>query len=149
MKKQIIALLLAVLLTGCGEKDEERVTITVPENVSEVIIAPYGSEELAFSYTAPEKVQLFVEYLQSLQLTVTEEDPGEYMGANRIITLISEDGKTAVYNHYGNLFFREMDGIWADMEYEQAAMLDEIIVENYPDIPPEEDYFEFKGDQEN
>lgn len=141
MRKIIVFLLMlscVFVLTGCSETVE----ITVPDNVSMVSIAPYDSEKMTFCYTDTEKIQVFVDYIQSLTPTETEKDVSLYAGMHYTITLHSSDGTTTKYTHYGNLFFRQENGIWGDIPYEQASKLELLLNENEPDIPAENPLFE-------
>lgn len=141
MRKYIVFLLMLsciFILTGCNKAVE----ITVPDNVSMVSIAPYDSEKMTFCYTDAEKVQVFVNYIQSLTPSETKAEVYLYAGMNYIITLHCSDGTTTKYEHYGNLFFRQENGVWGDIPYEQASKLDLLLKEYEPDIPAENPLFQ-------
>ncbi len=134
----IFIMICILLLAGCNH----HVEISIPEDVSEVIVAPYGSKDMTFKYTDAQKVKVFTEYIQSLTLSETKENPDEYDGMSYTIKMVSSNGDTMEYQHYGNLFFKQSNGVWCDMSYKQASEFEELLKENDPDVPAEKSLFQ-------
>ena len=140
MKKRLVFTLatccILAVLAGCGS-----IKVSVPDHPARVIVSPYGSAETTFEYTEPEKVDAVAEYMRSLDLRKTNKTASEYDGIAYIITIVSTDGSSVSYTHFGNMFFRTGEGDWYALEYNQAVGLEELLYRLTPDIPAENPLF--------
>ena len=139
MKKTIVILLAVMLiftqLAACGQKEPPG-SVSLPENIDKLTVSWNGSSRTTFSYTDPAKIKSVAEYLSSLVLETTKEDPTLYAGGGWVITVFSGD-ETLEMNHYGNMFFQTADKKWWEISYDQAAELDELVKKMLPDEMPE------------
>lgn len=142
MKKLIsFILLLTVAMNLCACSNKTNGTVTLPENIDKLTIALNSGPALTFSYTDGEKIRVIAEYLSSLDLTPTKEDPSEYTGGGWEITVTSGTNTIDLF-HYGNLFFKTADGKWWAISYEQAEKFTTLLKENVPDELPKNKVFD-------
>ena len=146
MKKAVLLLFTVawlLLLTAC----HMAIPVTVPDEVVEAAVAPYGSELMTFRYTDAEKISVFVDYIRQLRVVgpSPKDDPHEMQGMGYCVTFVSSDGKETVYEMYGNDFFRQKDEEWGKWyrlaSYEQATAFVDLLREYEPDIPAEKPLF--------
>lgn len=124
----LTGLLLVAVLAGCTTGIER----IEPNNVERIEVAssPASDTLPARTYADREQIGRIVSYLNDLRLTTHfSENPDEYCGQTFYLTLVCTDGSMRKFTHFGNLFFREGDGAWRRMEYEQAAQLEMMLRE--------------------
>jgi len=150
-----IVFIFSFLVVSCGQHssgaysentltpESTEVFITVPDNVTEVIISPRFTKEMTFTYTDVSKIDAVVSYIKELgSLTkATATAPELFVGAydsplNYEITLNTSDGNTEVYYLLGNNYFKQgQDGAWGDISYETRMAFRDIVQENEADVP--------------
>jgi len=130
----VSVLVLLFLLAGCDENP-----IEIKENGItrlEIYSLP-NTDTYNRIYTDSEKIAVIIEYLTGLSLQVNfPENPDEYSGMAKIITIIYDDGTEVVYNHFGNMFFgiRTDDTlVWYRMKYDEAIKFENLIQINSSD----------------
>ncbi len=148
-------LIFCILLVSCGqhnsssssdnalESETTEVLITVPDNVSEVVIVPRYIKEMTFKYTDASKIDAIVSYISDLGILskTTATDPELFVGSyqapmNYEITLNTSDGNTEVYYLLGNNYFKQgQEGVWCDIEYETRIAFRDMMQELEPDVP--------------
>lgn len=129
-----VALLLAVLLTGCTGKIEH----IEPNSVEQIAVESLPqSETWARTYTDRDKIGRIVSYLNGLQLrSFFAENPDEYAGQALVLTVTFADGTAREFTHFGNMFFREGGGAWQRMAYAQAVELETLLNDLPGDAAP-------------
>lgn len=136
--KRLIAIVLTLVcilgLVSCGKQDSTLVEL--PDNIEKITIAWNGGPLTTFSYTDSEKIGEIVEYISSLELISTKENPAEYDGGMWLITIYTNSEMLEMV-HSGNMFFKTSDNKWWEIPYKQANELEAILKENLPDELPQ------------
>ena len=137
--KKIITLILTLsclltLIIYCRTNNTGQVTL--PDDIKKITIAWNGGPFTTFSYTDDAKINALADYLTSLQLASTQEDPAEYLGGGWQI-IVQTDSETIEMWHCHNRFFQTPDGKWWSITYEQASALTTLLKENIPDEMPQ------------
>ena len=60
----------------------------------------------------------------------------QYNGGGWVITIETEVGSFGMH-HYGNLFFKTIDGKWWEIPYAQAVAFESLLKDNIPDVLPQ------------
>ncbi len=119
MKRIGIFLLLAVLVTGCGKKEEP----TVHRVVTGVQVEYDGhGETLSRTYSKPSSVQSILTYLRILRPYGPAVPKGEYDSTCRI-TLQYSYGPDSVYLQQGNSYLCRDGGDWQNIDDSRASLL--------------------------
>lgn len=131
----VLIVILVFLLCSCARTG----IVALPENITKISVSWNGGPNNAFSYTDPEKISYFVQYFTSLELSKAREDPMQYNGGGWVITVETESESFGMH-HYGNLFFRTIDGKWWEIPYAQAVAFEPLLKDNIPDVLPQNEH---------
>ncbi len=124
------------------ESETTEVLITVPDNVSEVIISPRSVKDMTFKYTDASKIDAIASYIRDLGiLTKCGGNPGLSTGTSSTrmdyeIILNAADGNTEVYYLLASNFFKQgKEGEWCEIAYVTGEAFRDVLHENEPDVP--------------
>jgi len=123
--------------------ETKEVLITVPDNVSEVIISPRALKDMTFKYTDAAKIDAIVSYIGDLGILSKSgsSNPEIFAGSSGSrmdyeIILNTSDGNTEVYYLLGGGAFKQgMEGAWGELTYVTVESFRHILHENEPDVP--------------
>lgn len=141
IKGLVMILMMFFLLTSCSQKTK----IVLPENVSQISIAPYGSADMTFVYTEETKVDTFINFLKSLEVKNTQDSPENYEGVMLYnITLITSNSE-AHYTMSGSTFFKAQNDNWMSISYEKGEEFIKLLKDNIPDIQAKKQLFDYSN----
>ena len=129
------------------------IPVTVPENVTSVIVEVNHDEDMTFQYTDAEKVGAIVENIADLGIVrkavgqefVTEQccqkmDPSDRPFYK--VTLCTADNDSEVYFFVdGNYFRQGENGLWCWLTYDIYRSFEKLLQKHEPDIPAPKQLF--------
>lgn len=127
----VFAVLSVLVLSSCSRTE----TFSFPNTAQEIKIAPYGSDEMTFSYTDSAKTERLLTFLGSLEAEETDDSPENYTGITVYGITVVSDGSELQCAFYGNAFFRYGDGEWLSVSSEKGEELMKLLKDTEPDIP--------------
>lgn len=133
---QAMGIWLILLLTGCGLSN----AIQKPSayRVITEIYVDYQSGPLQeqWLFSTPEKMQLIVDYLRSIDpYGAPGEVPEETPGSDFQIKLLYSDGSLRHYHQHADRFMRIDDGPWKRIDPQKALELSQILGQLSSDPP--------------
>lgn len=118
MKRIVIFLLLAVLVTGCRKQADPITRVVTGVQVE----YDRNGETLSRTYSKPASVQSVLTYLRILRPFGPTVPTGEYDSTCRI-TLHYSHGPDSVYLQQGNKYLRRDEGDWQTIDDSRANLL--------------------------
>lgn len=135
----IMVVMTAMLFSSCSQKDK----VSLPDDASKIIVAPYDSDDMTFEYTDKTKIAALTDYFKSLEPVKTSDSPENYGGAmSYSVTVVSSSGEVH-YTIAGSTFFKIEDGSWMSIQYEKGEEFTKLLKSNIPDVQAKKPLFDY------
>lgn len=123
----IIAIALMIVFAGCSDSKLD-ITSKDRESIDSIEISSLpASKEFDKTTKDADSIKIIIDYLNSIDLKKTQKKASEYYGMSFLIKINYTDGSTKNFVHFGNTFFKEGDGEFLEMKYEQAEKFEGIV----------------------